>query len=367
MKITLSVIKADIGSIGGHECPSQAVYETVKDYIEKNSQGLLIDYFQTFLGDDIALLMTHTKGEGNSDIHKLAWDSFKAGTEVAKKQGLYGAGQDLLKESFSGNVKGMGPGVCEMEIEERPNEPFVFFQADKTDPGAFNLPLYLSFADPMYSPGLFISKSMRKGFEFTVMNVYHTEGDKIVTLKAPEELYSIAVLLRDLETYVIESVHSRDNGEIAAVVSTSRLHNIAGTYVGKDDPVALVRAQKLFPDTGEILSPYAIGYFVAGDNRGSHNTPLMPIKTRSTVAYFDGPACVSALGFCVHEGKLTEPVDLFDHPVWERVRSKISDKAIELRKQGFFGAAMLGMNELEYTEIVDHIKELDSRFKVRNK
>jgi len=56
---------------------------------------------------------------------------------------------------------------------------------------------------------------------------------------------------------------------------------------------------------------------------------------------------------------------MFDHPVWERVREKVSDKAIEMRRQGFFGCAMLGMNELEYTEIVDHIKELDARFVVR--
>jgi fructose 1,6-bisphosphate aldolase/phosphatase len=44
-----------------------------------------------------------------------------AGTEVAKEQGLYGAGQDILKDAFSGNVKGMGPAVAEMEFEERPN------------------------------------------------------------------------------------------------------------------------------------------------------------------------------------------------------------------------------------------------------
>ena len=50
-----------------------------------------------------------------------------AGTQVAKEEGLYGAGQDLLKDSFSGNVKGMGPGVAEMEFEERPNEAFTVF------------------------------------------------------------------------------------------------------------------------------------------------------------------------------------------------------------------------------------------------
>ena len=36
----------------------------------------------------------------------------------------------------------MGLAVAEMEIEERPNEPSLFFAADKTDPGAYNLPLY---------------------------------------------------------------------------------------------------------------------------------------------------------------------------------------------------------------------------------
>ena len=41
--------------------------------------------------------------------------------------GLNGAGQDLLKEAFSGNVRGMGPAVAELEFEERTNEPFLFF------------------------------------------------------------------------------------------------------------------------------------------------------------------------------------------------------------------------------------------------
>jgi fructose 1,6-bisphosphate aldolase/phosphatase len=75
--------------------------------------------------------MSHTHGVNNEKIHKLAWDAFMAGTEVAKKEGLYGAGQDLLKDSFSGNVKGMGPGVAEMEFEERPNEAFTVLQQIK--------------------------------------------------------------------------------------------------------------------------------------------------------------------------------------------------------------------------------------------
>ena len=45
-----------------------------------------------------------------------------------------------------------------------PNEPFLFFAADKTDPGAYNLPLYLAFADVMNTPGLILSPKMSQGF-----------------------------------------------------------------------------------------------------------------------------------------------------------------------------------------------------------
>ena len=120
MKLTLSVIKADIGSIGGHVAPSRRLLEAVEAYIHNNGPKLMIDCNISHTGDDVAILMTHRHGEGNEDIHKLAWNAFLAGTAVAKEQGLYGAGQDLLKDSFSGNVKGMGPAVAEMEIEERP-------------------------------------------------------------------------------------------------------------------------------------------------------------------------------------------------------------------------------------------------------
>lgn len=367
MKTTISVIKADIGSVGGHETPSKKVIETVKNFVSENGQSLLSDFQMYHCGDDVAILMAHQKGEDNSDIHKLAWDAFVAGTAVAREQGLYGAGQDILKDTFSGNIKGMGPGSAEIEFEERPNEPFVFFQADKTDPGCFDMPLFLTFTDPMFNPGLFISPILRKGFTFTIMDVSYTEGDKVIVLNTPEDTYSIAALLRDHDKYVIESIKVRETGEVCAKVSTSRLHNIAGKYVGKDDPVCIVRLQKTFPDTGEVVAPYGIGHFVAGDNRGSHNTPLMPVKWGTMPNFFDGPAIVSAAGLCVHNGKFTESIDIFDGPTWDRIREHIADKWVDLRRQGFFGAAMLGLGELEYTEIMDHLKELDDKFTVRGK
>jgi fructose 1,6-bisphosphate aldolase/phosphatase len=365
MKTTISVIKADVGSIGGHIKPSSKLKQAVEQHVRDKGKKLLMDLYVSSTGDDVALLMTHDRGVDDSKIHELAWDAFMVGTKVAREQGLYGAGQDLLKDAFSGNIRGLGPASCEMEFEERPNEPFVFFAADKTDPGAYNLPFYLAFADPMHCAGLLLSPKMAKGFTFTIMDVNHTEGDRVIELNAPEELYDIACLLRDNERFVIESIHSRANNDIACVVSTSRLHNIAGTYTGKDDPVALVRVQGNFPATGEILSPFRIGHYVAGTMRGSHHGPLMPVKLNSTISFFDGPAIVSGAAFCVHDGKFTEVVDVFDHPFWDWVRNNVSAKAAEIRAQGFSGPAMLPYSELEYGGVVEKMGQLDTRFIVR--
>ncbi len=366
MKMTLTVIKADIGSIGGHLAPSEALLNAVRLHVRERGEGLVLDHYIGYTGDDIAILMTHTQGVRHSAIHRLAWDAFVEGTRVAKRQGLYGAGQDLLKDAFSGNVHGLGPAVVEIQLDERPGEPFLLFAADKTDPGAFNLPLYLAFGDPMNTPGLMLSPSIGKGFRFVVMDVNYTQGDRVIELVTPEEQYDVAALLRDPERYVVESVWSRASGAQSAGVATSRLHNIAGRYTGKDDPVMLVRTQMDFPATGEVLSPFAIGHYVGGGMRGSHQMPLMPVPLRTPTSYFDGPPLVTCAALCVHEGKLTEPLDVFAHPFWDTVRERVASKAIEMRRQGFFGPAMLPMAELEYTGITERLGSLDKRFKVRS-
>ncbi len=366
MRVTVSVIKADIGSIGGHTQPSAELLSVVRERVEAQRGKLLLDSYVSHTGDDIAILMVHTKGPNNPAIHQLAWEAFRTATETAKGQGLYGAGQDLLKDAFSGNVRGLGPGSAEIEFDERPNEALMVLAADKTEPGAFNLPLYLAFADPMYCGGLLLSTDLHDGFTFHIMDVDYTEGDRVITLAAPERLYDIAALLRDTHRYVIESIWSRKYpNEQAAAVSTSRLRNIAGRYVGKDDPVAIVRVQKIFPATEEFGPPFAIGQFVAGDTRGSHNLPLMPVPINTPASTFFCCPMVSALGFSLHDGRLTGPVDLFADPFWHAVREQVSQKAIEMRKQGFFGPAMLPMSELEYGGIVARLNRLESEFVVR--
>ncbi len=113
-KITISVIKADIGGWPGHSRVHPQLVETAEDVLSKAVEdGTIIDFYVATCGDDLQLIMTHKRGGVDSpDIHGLAWKAFEEATKVAKELGLYGAGQDLLKDAFSGNVRGMGPGVA---------------------------------------------------------------------------------------------------------------------------------------------------------------------------------------------------------------------------------------------------------------
>ena len=276
MKVTLSVIKADVGGIGGHTRPSDGLLNAIRKTV-KNNEKLLIDHYIGYCGDDSHIIMTHTKGVNNKEIHQIAWDAFMAGTEVAKQEGLYGAGQDLLKDSFSGNIKGMGPGVAEMEFDERPNEAFTVFAADKTEPGAFNYPMYRLFVDALSNTGLIVNESLASGVNINIMDV---EKGKIAKLSLWEDKPTIEAALMYPGRFVIDSVYTKD-GEPILDASTDRLHNIAGTYVGKDDPICIVRTQKKFPATEEAGSVFNNPHYVAGNTRGSHNMPLMPVKINS--------------------------------------------------------------------------------------
>ena len=345
MKITVSVIKADVGGIGGHTRPSDNLIQAVRDTVNA-SADLLIDHYIGYCGDDVHIVMSHTHGVDNEKIHKLAWDAFEAGTAVAKKEGLYGAGQDLLKDSFSGNVKGMGPGVAELEFEERANEAFTVFAADKTEPGCFNYPMYRLFVDALSNTGLIVNKSLAKGVDFHIMDV---EEASIAKLSLWQDKPVLEAALMYPGRYVISSITTKD-GEPIMDASTDRLHNIAGTYVGKDDPVCIVRTQKMFPATEEAGSVFNNPHYVAGNTRGSHNMPLMPVKLNSAATINFCIPIVQSLVFSMHDGKFTGPFDGFSTPDWDYVIEQATKKALAIRSQGFIHPATLVPDELEYAE-----------------
>ena len=345
---TLSVIKADIGGFVGHSAMHPDLLASANEDLEKALQGgLLVDYHCSHCGDDLFLILSHDRGENSEEIHRLAWDVFQKGTEVARKLKLYGAGQDILADAFSGNIRGAGPGSAEMAIEERPSEPVLVFMADKTSAGAFNLPLYKMFADPFNTPGLVIAEGLHDGFSFEVHDV---RDHKKIMLDAPEEIYDLLIFLGSPNRYATKRVFSRSTGEVGAVSSTDKLSLIAGRYVGKDDPTMVVRAQGAFPAVGEVLEPFSIPFIVEGWMRGSHHGPLMPVGLEDAhPSRFDGPPRIVALGFQVAHGKLVGPRDMFDDPVYDQVRNKAAEVADYLRSHGPFEPHRLPLEEMEYT------------------
>ncbi|HZD03618.1 MAG TPA: fructose 1,6-bisphosphatase, partial [Longimicrobiales bacterium] len=278
-----------------------------------------------------------------------------------KRLGMYGAGQDLLSDAFSGNLRGMGPGYAEIEFEERVSEPVIVFLADKTEPGAFNLPLSRIFADPFSSIGLVIDTKMHTGFEFEVLDL---SSSQVARLRAPEDYYDLLMLVGAPHRFVIRGILAREGGEPAAATSTQRLSLMAGRYVGKDDPVAIVRCQSGLPAVGEVLEPFAFPHLVGGWMRGSHFGPLMPTSLQdATPARFDGPPRIVALGFQLHEGRLIGPRDLFADVSFDRTRQIALETADYLRRMGPFEPHRAGLDELEYTTMPDLMKRLQARWK----
>jgi len=361
-KLTVSVIKADIGSVAGHNRPHPALIKKAEECLAAaKSNRLLTDYYVTRCGDDINLIMTHSHGVSHEPIHRLAWDTFMECTRVAKSLKLYGAGQDLLADAFSGNVKGMGPGVAELEFMERPSEPVVILMADKTSPGAWNLPLYKIFADAFNTPGLVIDPKMHEGFTFSVLDV---KKKAVITLACPEEQYDLLMFLGAHGRYMVKEIRRKVDNEIAAVASTDVLSEIAGKYVGKDDPVCIIRAQAGMPAVGEILEPFAFPHLVEGWMRGSHQGPLMPVAFhQANPTRFDGPPRVIAAGLQLNQGALIGPIDLFDDPAFDEARRQANVAADYMRRHGPFEPHRLPLEEMEYTTMPMIMSRLRDRFK----
>jgi fructose 1,6-bisphosphate aldolase/phosphatase len=368
-KTTISLLKCDVGSLAGHHVVPTPLLNIAKKNLEKAKEECLINSYYVFnVGDDLELLMVHEKGESNPEIHKLAWNAFQEAANKALEMKLYGAGQDLLKTAFSGNIRGMGPGVAEMEIEERGSDPIVILAADKTSGGAFNYPLFKIFADPMNTAGLVIDPNMAGGFKFEVMD---TLENKKVVLKCPEEMYELIALIGTVQKYMISRIWRARDNMICASGSITRLSQIAGKYIGKDDPVMIIRAQHGLPAVGEILVPFMHSYFVEGWMRGSHWGPIMPVGLKDAkCTVFDGPPRIVALGFQVVNGKIANDddgkpmiADLFDDPAFSLARKEAIKQAVVFRRMGEFEPARLNPQEMEYTTLQLVLEKLKERFK----
>src|SRR3972149_1554391 len=208
---------------------------------------------------------------------------------------------------------------------------------------------------------------MGGGFKFDVLDV---KKNRNVVLKCPEEIYELIALIGRTPRYTVSRIWRARDALVCATTSTTKLSLIAGKYVGKDDPVAIVRAQHGLPAVGEALAPFMHSYFVEGWMRGSHWGPLMPVGLKdSRTTVFDGPPRMVALGLQICDGGIAsdddEPMisDLFCDPAFDMAPREAQEKAAALRYMGEFEPARLPAESVEDTTLPQVLEKLERRSK----
>lgn len=350
-EVTITIAKADVGSIGGHGTAPGVMLEAVAEiWMEAAQRGEILDFFITRVGDDISVTVTHGRGKDDRRIHELIWNGFVTASVIAKDHGWYGAGQDLLAEAFSGNVKGAGPSVAEIVIREQKSEVLIFGQADKTAPGAFNRGLYEVFFSPdtTWRP---LGPGTARGIKAGVLDFDYNDhaGRRIWFTK--EDYDYVHWYTGFPDRYTFDSFTTAEGEDIAAVTA-QRLGVIAGEYVGKDDPMFIVRSQKRFPAVGEVASAFLKGdYLVPGWMRGSNKGPFFPVAlVDAKIGIYDGPPLLSMWAFNLNQGRLTGFYDLFAaNPAIRHIQDKRAARAVGLLEEGFREMDLrLGPEEIEY-------------------
>src|SRR6266852_1132705 len=360
----IKATKCDVGGVGGHVVAADEVKSIIAKFVLDNNgyrgEPIFTSLIVTHTGDDVAVTGIMAETVSMSVVDELMWDALQEGAGKAAELGLYGPGQDLVADAFTGNLRGAGPATVALPFpvrKDNASQTVLVSFADKTEPMAFNHYGTGAYMLPRFNTGLVIAASkMKRGYLFEIVDLdtkaqaveagAHPRDqraldakmeevakglqEKVITLGAPEDLYDIEGLTRS-SRFVIARVWTRgDKGEkdqLGYICSAERLHNIKTkkgfSYGGKDDPVLLAFAQGDWPAPGEITSPWS--------------GPILSAIT---------------LSCNIHTGRIGAISDQFALGTpWDEVRRTASKLAIQFRHaHGIKQPATLHEDELEYQE-----------------
>ena len=363
-RVTLSVIKADVGGFVGHSHMHPDLLAAARTAGDRQAARAAVRLSRDVVRRRRRPDHDPRPGRRQRGDPQLAWEVFEHGTEVAKKLKLYGAGQDLLADAFSRERAGHGPGVAEMEIRgaQRPSRSIVFL-ADKTEPGAWNLPLYKMFADPFNTIGLVIRPEHAR--RVSVSRCTTCTSDKTIIFDYPGRDVRPAGLHRRAGPISWSSTSTaRPPARSAPSPPPSGCALIAGKYVGKDDPVmhrALPgRISRRGRGAGAVHHSRTSSQ---GWMRGSHHGPLMPVPVRRRAPQ---PLRRAAAGDRPGLPDGQRPADRaarhVRRPVVRRGTPQANVIADYLRRHGPFEPHRLPMEEMEYTTMPEVMAKLAGRW-----
>ncbi|MCS6926944.1 MAG: fructose 1,6-bisphosphatase [Candidatus Binatia bacterium] len=381
---TLSDIKADAGGKVGHTTPP-TLFEAVAraSLREAQEDGIIRDFRVFSVGDDMHLLMSHSRGVDANDIHLLAFRTFWRVVWVTELIGYkpYGLAQDLkigpatkgkrvddlaepsdrfvallaehlpeperaalekiqaelamwragratveIPKPFAGNVTGQGPGFAELPLREV--RQIGIFAADKAGPAAFNIPLFHA-AERALAHDQFRSR-YGESLAFEIYDVHrHTRifldarlhREDIQTLLGATNLFNVKRLWSLRQPVAQREAVQAAVQDILLAASTEKLALITGgEYVGKDDPVLLGVEELVSP----IFEYMKTGFYMTqGDERGSHYMMLAPKPLSEAVATVRSRGLQVGLTATLTPRGIAELRDVYAEPSFREARTRI--------------------------------------------
>src|SRR6185436_11360872 len=95
----------------------------------------------THTGDDCAVTGIMAESVDMAVVDQLMWDALQEGAAKAAELGLYGPGQDLVADAFTGNLRGAGPATVALPFpvrKDNPSQTVLVSFSDDTTRRAFN-------------------------------------------------------------------------------------------------------------------------------------------------------------------------------------------------------------------------------------
>src|SRR5438046_6434379 len=173
----IKATKADVGGVGGHVVAADEVKSIIAKFVLENNgyrgEPIFTSLIVTHTGDDCAVTGIMAESVDMSVVDELMWDALQEGATKAAELGLYGPGQDLVADAFTGNLRGAGPATVALPFpvrKDNPSQTVLVSFADKTEPMAFNPYATGAYMLPRFNTGLIIAASkMKRGYIFEIV------------------------------------------------------------------------------------------------------------------------------------------------------------------------------------------------------
>jgi fructose 1,6-bisphosphate aldolase/phosphatase len=357
---TLSDIKADSGGKVGHTSPPHHFRPVAEASLQEAKALKLIHGTSELIevGDDGHLLMSHSKGVDDNEIHLFAYRTFFRQVWVAEILGYkwYGLGQDLVGEAsagrtteelanltdqfmelmeaalpaaelrqvdrlkeayrewksgkgkghkplevFSGNVSGQGPGFAELPLMG--SGRIGLLGMDKTGPSAFNLPIWWSL-NRAHKDGSLRTHIEKTGGQGVVIEIWDVENHERAFLDLETEPLSIQNLLGATERFNIKRIWSRTGENWDPARTQESLEEIL--LAASTEKLAVITGGEYRGKDDPVLlavEPLAQAlnlfmrdrfYMTQGDGRGSHFMFPTPLAFQDAIATINSRAVAVA-------------------------------------------------------------------------